>query len=251
MIMCVSDKTGEPSCPLRDNEASTEEQTHAKDQDHSERRCSRTGVLITATAAESLSSDMSAKRISESRSRRSQRLEDHDIAPEDFSVRFADLTIRDYPIILGDNPGGISGPPLSIAWKHTGEITIDLDEYESGRPRRRDHVEMAIPESERLGLLKRVGYSKTEIVEGTRPVNIIRSQRARSREALALQPVSELMEKISRKAKNAVTLGAKKRSERKFLRRCSASEVKLDGESYDDLSRKTSADFSENSELEA
>ena len=51
-----------------------------------------------------------------------------------------DLTILEFPNILGDNPGVSEGVPLSIGWKPTSESCVDVDLYEfmrQNRPRRK------------------------------------------------------------------------------------------------------------------
>jgi hypothetical protein len=98
------------------------------------------------------------------------------------------------------------------------EVSADLEEYEVSRPPRRDNLEMQMPPSYRKELLRRAGYTRGEITDLTKPVNIARAQRARTRETLNLDGVNELVEKISRKTFNVLTLGMAKRSERKFLK---------------------------------
>jgi hypothetical protein len=47
------------------------------------------------------------------------------------SVSFAPkLRIREFPIILGDNPSATVGPPICIDWEPQGESTANLDVYE-------------------------------------------------------------------------------------------------------------------------
>jgi len=142
---------------------------------------------------------------------------DDDIEQQVLSVQFADITVYEHPIILGDNPGGHWGPPLCIDWEKQSEVTLPLDEYETTRPERRDHVEMAIPRRCREDILKRSGYTLSEIMKGTRPVNVARAQRARTIETLSLQPFNELVEKASRTTINVMLLGSKKRKEKRFL----------------------------------
>jgi len=118
-----------------------------------------------------------------------------------------------------------------------------VDAYESERPGRRQRMEMVIPCSDRMQLLKRVGYTRREIVDGTKPVNIVRHQRSRTRETQGLQPISEAVESISRKAKNLLSFGARKRNERKFLEMADSfsNKVALSGSSVE-LTEKTSVD---------
>ena len=46
-------------------------------------------------------------------------------------VAFGDVTILEFPIILGDNPGCSGGAPITIGWKPCGmPETHDVDMYE-------------------------------------------------------------------------------------------------------------------------
>ncbi|EJK71449.1 hypothetical protein THAOC_07109, partial [Thalassiosira oceanica] len=49
------------------------------------------------------------------------------------SVRFDKLSIREYPIVIGDSPSTSRGVPLSIGWEYEPESTVDVDTYETTR----------------------------------------------------------------------------------------------------------------------
>mmetsp|Transcript_26094 Transcript_26094/g.57485 ORF Transcript_26094/g.57485 Transcript_26094/m.57485 type:complete len:86 (+) Transcript_26094:113-370(+) len=51
-------------------------------------------------------------------------------------VSFGDVTITDYPIIMGDNPA-CSGVPITIDWEPMGTHTRNLELYEYTRKQRR------------------------------------------------------------------------------------------------------------------
>ena len=60
-------------------------------------------------------------------------------------ISWLDLTVYEFPNILGDNPSVSEGVPLSIDWKHTKTSSIGIDFYEfmrksSPRRRRKDLV---------------------------------------------------------------------------------------------------------------
>lgn len=54
-------------------------------------------------------------------------------------VCFDDVQIREFPFILGDNPGVSKGAPLSIDWKHQHEDVTDIDVFEHCRAPVRRH----------------------------------------------------------------------------------------------------------------
>lgn len=135
------------------------------------------------------------------------------------NVQFSQLQIREYPIEIGDNPGAASGPSLSIGWSHFSEVELSIDEYESQRPHRRFRLEMLVPPDTRFERLRSAGFSRKEIMSATRPVNIIRQQRRRTRETLQLQPLYEMNEKVGRKAIQLLTMGKRKKEEKDLLNR--------------------------------
>jgi len=97
------------------------------------------------------------------------------------SVSFQNLTMREYPIILGDNPAGTVGPPLSIDWDYIEpEMTISIDEYEKYRPPRRNGSSMLMPLGTRVATLKLAKFSRREIVEMSKTCKKIRIERRRS-----------------------------------------------------------------------
>ena len=49
------------------------------------------------------------------------------------SVRFDKLSIREYPIVIGDSPSTSRGIPLSLGWEYEPECHLDLDTYELTR----------------------------------------------------------------------------------------------------------------------
>jgi hypothetical protein len=98
-------------------------------------------------------------------------------------VRFGSITIREYPVILGDNPACNSGPPVryvalrsifqccwdgsgfaetrystrpnhdSLDWTHHCSNEFNVDDYESGRPPRKSEEELYLPDATRWIML--------------------------------------------------------------------------------------------------
>lgn len=132
-------------------------------------------------------------------------------------VRFHEITIREYPPTIGDNPGSLKGPALSIDWHPQSEMTVQVDEYEQYRPKRRTKNQMTLSADRRWSYLKSVGFARSEIVAVTKDVNIVRRQRRRTKTWLYLSPIHELQEKIVKKIKNILSGGRIKREERHFL----------------------------------
>lgn len=134
-------------------------------------------------------------------------------------VSFHNIEIHEHPVILGDNPGGSRGPPLSIDWEAQRSIGMLVEEYEKRRPERRNKYQFTLPEMVRIDMLKQSGYSRQEIAMYTAQVNRSREQRQASQRAAKLDGVLEMMEKVHRGLANWMTLGRRKRQERLFLQR--------------------------------
>jgi hypothetical protein len=138
--------------------------------------------------------------------------------PSEKVVKFSTLSIRDYPPDIGDNPSAKAGPPLTLAWEPMSEIVgISIDEYESSRPPRRFDREMIVPPDTREKILRDAGFSRAEITDRTKPVNVARAQRIRTIETMGLAPLHEFSQSVSRKTRNILSFGERKRKEREFL----------------------------------
>jgi hypothetical protein len=132
-------------------------------------------------------------------------------------IEFSTVTIREYPITIGDNPASRLGISLSVEWDHDSEVTLDLTAYEGERPPRRSGREMIIPPDVRTERLRAMGFAREEIVRRTRPINITRGQRQRTCETLHLESVHLLTESFARHYRNALTLGQTEKRQRQFL----------------------------------
>jgi hypothetical protein len=139
---------------------------------------------------------------------------------------FSYIDIREYPMCIGDNPGGSVGTPLSIEWKHVSEVQIGLEEYEDSRPERRSHSALAMGETVRYEILRRSGYTRKDIQSQTKPVNIERAGRKRTLETLNLARLHEFREALSRKTLNVLSFGARKRKERMMMESFASPELK-------------------------
>jgi len=137
---------------------------------------------------------------------KSKHIERSHAAPCDDSKKlcFSTVTIREHPIVLGDNVT-IRGPPISLSWDHQDEKVYGLEDYEQTiRERRRSYSQLKMPSMHRDKLLKESGYSRRDIQEATKLSTIARNQRKRTIDTLHLQPLQEAFEKIVRIGKNTI-----------------------------------------------
>ena len=123
-------------------------------------------------------------------------------------VRFTGVTIQEYPIIVGDNPGGSGGPPVSIDWRYINQVQIDIEKFETIRGKqRRSHYELKMDIIHRQNLLRRQGYSMKEQLLGTKIANIIRNQRRKSIAQIDQDKFHEHLEIIRKRFRTVLTLG--------------------------------------------
>jgi hypothetical protein len=133
------------------------------------------------------------------------------------AVSFSNVRIREYPIIIGDNPSILIGIPITIDWTHVREIDCSIDEYEAQKLERRTIVELRIPSKIRDDMLKEQGFSLIDRRNGMKAANIARQQRRRTVQTMNLAPLQETIEKMSRATLNATVNRRRKGKERKLL----------------------------------
>jgi hypothetical protein len=115
-------------------------------------------------------------------------------------VRFESIKVREYNMILGDNPSCCYGPPVTMEWQYdeTGELSID--EYEECRPPRRKTYQMALGSRRRTNYLLESGdYTPDEIQKVEKDIRKIQRQRGRTKMMLPFSKVQEVAEKIKRR----------------------------------------------------
>lgn len=93
------------------------------------------------------------------------------------TVRFGALvTVQEYAIILGCNPGGsIAGPPITIDWDILSSETVSLKAYERAR---RPLIRKS--KQERTRILREQGFMEDVLLEAEHLVAAIRNARVES-----------------------------------------------------------------------
>lgn len=146
-------------------------------------------------------------------------------APSDSLILVAAAAFR---IIVGNNPGGTRGTPVTIAWTPVEEYCVPIDPYESAREgNRRPFENLRMQRAHRDMLLKKLGFPIKERMEGARVANIIRRQRLQSNAHEHRDAYYEQLEKMTRALKNAATLGRRNAKERRYLRTSCQSGVSM------------------------
>mmetsp|Transcript_29175 Transcript_29175/g.86377 ORF Transcript_29175/g.86377 Transcript_29175/m.86377 type:complete len:793 (+) Transcript_29175:461-2839(+) len=115
-------------------------------------------------------------------------------------VSFSHVSMRKYPMILGDHPVCSSGPPVTMAWRYQAEAPIGVDEYESRRPQRRKVWELILSSGHRKKVLtKEAGHTEWEIREAVRTVKEIKRQRQKSVRNLPFVRIQEAIQATERR----------------------------------------------------
>ena len=97
-------------------------------------------------------------------------------------VLFADnITIIEFPMVIGDNPSVKSGAPVQIGWVPQSTITRNLDMYEHFREesRRCNRIDLKMESQQRLDILLRAGYPLEEIVAAAMAADLIQKDNSR------------------------------------------------------------------------
>ena len=122
------------------------------------------------------------------------------LPPNEKAVRFSNVTIREYPMILGDHPDVSSGPPVTIDWEHCSEEKLSVDHHVTILPRR-ERCQMIMPKYYRKAVLKKMGYLNDEMVDVMKEIGAIKAQRTSTVRRSKLLVVEELKENVQRKMK--------------------------------------------------
>ena len=133
-------------------------------------------------------------------------------------VSFGDVIINEHLIVVGDNPGGCGGVPVSLGWEPLQQHKLSLDLFEAARDgHRRPFPRLRMTKDHREKVLRELGFSRSERMVGVRVANIVREQRRRTNGMVNQDQLHEKMEKIKRKLCTVLTLGRIKARERAYI----------------------------------
>jgi len=114
-------------------------------------------------------------------------------------AEFAFLEVREYPMVLGDNPSCCEGPPVTLDWAHDPKtmFILDVDTFEKLRGERRPTSQMILSRSVRERSLLKIGFSKKDMVEVVRQIRKDKHSRMVSSQQMGMDNVHESVEKLS------------------------------------------------------
>ena len=111
-------------------------------------------------------------------------------APIKRNISFSTLEIRNYEVVLGDNPGGSSGPPVSLGWNYDESETkvLCMEEYDQTREARRKRHELHLKSKNRWEiLLDKNEHTVREITQATEDASKMRKLRRKSPSKISRQ----------------------------------------------------------------
>ncbi|CAJ1950846.1 unnamed protein product [Cylindrotheca closterium] len=116
----------------------------------------------------------------------------------DSKVRFDSVEVREYPIILGDNPSCRQGPPITIGWEPKSDVFTPVDEFEKLRSEERhsDPDEMFVSSFNRIDILKKLGFSRRDIKKASSKASKLRKKRDEtSQHEQKIEPLRQLKDR--------------------------------------------------------
>jgi hypothetical protein len=118
-------------------------------------------------------------------------------------VSFHSISIRHYPMILGDNPAVSIGSPVQLDWDYHGEEKHDLDIYEVERRPRRKLRHLVLSYYRRKDILLQAGYDENEMRSKERQLEKMKRQRKTTGFFLPVSKLEEAFQSAGRKVKRA------------------------------------------------
>jgi hypothetical protein len=124
------------------------------------------------------------------------------------TVSFSNLSIREYPPAISDNPSCSFGPPVQLDWDYEAEQTHPIDLYEQCRqPRRASHDLLLSYYDRRFLLIKQAGYSKQEVTDAIKAAERVKRERMLTDLFLPAQALDETVENIFDFVKRVFSIG--------------------------------------------
>jgi len=111
------------------------------------------------------------------------------------TVSFGKLQTREYNIALSDHPACSFGAPVGLGWVFKDKPALAVDDYENKRSPRRSMEQMVLSYNvRRYLLLKRAGYSKSELKDAVAEVERVKRERLITDLFLPTHAIDETME---------------------------------------------------------
>jgi hypothetical protein len=122
--------------------------------------------------------------------------------PLRLKVSFKTVELRSHALILGDNPAVSIGLPISIDWEAVESVILDLDEYETSRPPRRERRQLIVPKTTREDRLLEQGVALGEMAKVEDEIKVIKKHRRRNARKRLWERIQEVFRSIDRSARD-------------------------------------------------
>ena len=116
------------------------------------------------------------------------------------TVTFDSVTVRHYPMTLGDHPMCSYGVPVQLDWEYHERGVYPVDEYEQAFPQNSNKKknnnkmqQMVLTHYQRCGILERAGFSDEEIRRVQHECTCLKRQRSKT---LLMSPANQVQEAV-------------------------------------------------------
>ena len=100
------------------------------------------------------------------------------------SVSFSTCYVRQFDIVVGDNPSVYKGPPIQLGWNYT-DYEMDVNEYETNHAGHRPLKQLLLSPNDRKDILYASGkYTTNDLHRATKEANIVKKQRQNTNKTL-------------------------------------------------------------------
>jgi hypothetical protein len=99
-------------------------------------------------------------------------------------VHFSNIEIIESSIILGDHPSTSAGPPIQQSWDACRRTTVDLNNYEATRSKRRIGRALILSSRVRIKMLRQNGYDWEEMNAASQGSERIKKDRMKTIQGL-------------------------------------------------------------------
>ena len=93
------------------------------------------------------------------------------------SVSFSTCYVREFDIVLGDNPSVYKGAPIQLGWNYN-EYELDVNDYEANHAMNRPLKQLLLSPNQRKNILYATRkYTTNDLNRATKEANIVKKQR--------------------------------------------------------------------------
>lgn len=169
--------------------------------------CGGAGCMRVKTLQESLSSSNSDKNGLDTQNsiQTGTTLSCSNASSSSSSVHFGTVEIRQYEYCLGDNPACSSGPPIMLDWKYSTIGAFSVHDYDDYRDAANRHGEAStISYHDRVELLRKLGYSRSDMIKAENQRKKDQAQREETIYRLKFMQREEKTERVKKRFKTVL-----------------------------------------------